>query len=173
MMIPCEILRSKRKTAVFSITRDGKLLLRIPLWVSDREAKQLIVDNQDRLAILSERWKAKQRNQPCYEDSDIPRLKTIASEKLPPRVNYWAERMGLSPTYLRITTAKGRFGSCNSRGGICFSCFLMLYPEEAIDYVIVHELAHLKHLNHSSAFYRLVEQTLPDYKRREAILKGK
>ena len=49
----------------------------------------------------------------------------------------------------------------------------MLYPDDAIDYVIVHELAHLRHMNHSPAFYRLVERYLPDYKRREALLKGR
>ena len=74
---------------------------------------------------------------------------------------------------MKITSAKTRFGSCSNRRSICFSCFLMLYPDDAIDYVIVHELAHLKHMNHSPAFYRLVERYLPDYKRREALLKGR
>ena len=173
MKLPCQIVRSKRKTAAFSITRDGQLQLRIPLWVSDRDAQRIIDDNQDQLRALLERWKKSQANSPLYRDEDVPRLKELAAIIIPPRVDYWAKRMGLSPTSVKFTSAKTRFGSCSSRGSICFSCFLMLYPTSAIDYVIVHELCHLTHLNHSPAFYRLISHYLPDYKDREAILKGK
>ncbi len=173
MSVSCEIVRSKRKTAAFSITKDGRLLLRIPFWVSDREANRLVEENQDKLIRLIQRWKTAQNVLPDYRDEDIPRLKEMASQKLPPRVEYWSKRMGLTPSAVKITSAKSRFGSCNKRGGICFSCYLMLYPDDAIDYVIVHELCHLRHLNHSAHFYRLLAHYLPDYKNREAILKGR
>ena len=171
--LPCQIVRSKRRTAAFSITRDGVVVLRIPLFVSDREAAQLIEENRYKLQGLIERWERSQAAKPAYREEDIPRLKAIAAERLPDRLSFWAARMGLSPASVKITSAKSRFGSCSSRGSICFSCFLMLYPAEAIDYVIVHELAHLRHMNHSAAFYRLVEAYLPDYRRREALLKGR
>lgn len=173
MKLSCQIVRTNRKTAAFSITRDGQLQLRIPLWVSDSEAKRLIAENQNQLRALLERWKKSQANAPIYRDEDIPWLKELANRVIPPRVDYWSRRMELSPTSVKITSAKTRFGSCSNRGSICFSCFLMLYPASAIDCVIVHELCHLKHLNHSPAFYRLMAQYLPDYKAREAILKGK
>ena len=79
--------------------------------------------------------------------------------------------MGLYPTQVRVTGAKTRFGSCSSQGHICFSWRLMQYPEEAIDYVVVHELAHLKHMNHSPAFHALVASVLPDHKQRRALLR--
>ncbi|MBQ8383235.1 MAG: M48 family metallopeptidase [Clostridia bacterium] len=171
--ISCKIVRSKRRTAAFSITREGEVVLRIPLWVSDKEAARLIADNQDKLRALVTRWERAQAAKPDYRDEDIPRLKAIAAQRLPERIAYWSARMGLTPASVKITSAKGRFGSCSNRGSVCFSCFLMLYPDDAIDYVIVHELAHLKHMNHSPAFYRLVERYLPDYRRREALLKGR
>ena len=173
MKLPCQIVRTKRKTAAFSVTRDGQLQLRVPLWVSDREALRIIDENQNQLRALLERWKQSQATQPVYRDEDIPRLKELAAKIIPPRVDYWAKRMGLSPVSVKFTSAKTRFGSCSSRGSICFSCFLMMYPTSAIDYVIVHELSHLKYLNHSPAFYRLLSLYLPDYKDRDAILKGK
>ena len=173
MSISCEIVRSKRKTAAFSITRDGRILLRIPHWVSDQEAHRLIAENQDQLRRLWERWKTAKSAQPTYNTADIPYLKALSANKLPARIEYWSKRIGLIPTSIKITSAKSRFGSCNNRGGICFSCFLMLYPDDAIDYVIVHELCHLKHLNHSTPFYQLLSRYLPDYKQREAILKGR
>ena len=81
--------------------------------------------------------------------------------------------MGLTPTSVKITSAKTRFGSCSSKNALCFSLYLCLYPSEAIDYVVVHELAHIKHKNHSREFYDFVASVMPDYKEREKIVKGK
>ena len=79
--------------------------------------------------------------------------------------------MGLKYGRITITSAQKRFGSCNSNGNICFSYRLMLYPESAREYVIVHELAHLKEMNHSKAFYAIIASVLPDYKHRRKLLK--
>ena len=79
--------------------------------------------------------------------------------------------MGLVPAGIKITSARTRFGSCSGKNSICFSWRLMLYPPEAIDYVIVHELAHIRHHDHSLAFYALIEQYLPDWKARMKLLK--
>ena len=80
--------------------------------------------------------------------------------------------MGVDYGHISITSAKTRFGSCSSKGNIAFSYRLMLYPEAAVDYVVVHELAHRKEMNHSRAFYKLIEEILPDYKQRRKLLKG-
>ena len=74
-------------------------------------------------------------------------------------------------TFAERLAARRRFGSCSAEGHICFSWRLMQYPPEAIDYVVVHELAHLKHMDHSDAFYALVAQYLPDHKARRALLR--
>mgnify|MGYP000174709420 CR=1 FL=1 len=79
--------------------------------------------------------------------------------------------MGLVPAGIKITSARTRFGSCSGKNSICFSWRLMLYPPEAIDYVIVHELAHIRHHDHSPAFYREVEAYLPDWRARRALLR--
>ena len=80
-------------------------------------------------------------------------------------------RMGVMPTGLHITAARTRWGSCSGKNSLCFSLFLMRYPPEAIDAVVVHELAHIRHKNHGPDFYRFVEKTLPDYRQRIALLK--
>ena len=72
---------------------------------------------------------------------------------------------------IRITAARTRWGSCSGKNSLCFSLFLMRYPMEAIDAVVVHELAHIRHKNHGPDFYRLVEGTLPDYRQRIGLLK--
>ena len=91
---------------------------------------------------------------------------------LPERVNYYSKIMGVEPTGIKITSAQKRFGSCSTKNSICFSYILMLYPQEAIDYVVVHELAHIRFHNHSKDFYGFIESVLPDYRNREKLLKG-
>ena len=81
--------------------------------------------------------------------------------------------MGVTPAGVRISPAKKRFGSCSAENRIAYSYRLMAYPEEAIDYVVVHELSHIRHKNHSPDFYAFVARFLPDHKAREAILKHK
>ena len=98
-------------------------------------------------------------------------LRRRGQEILPGRVVYWAARMDVLPAGIRITAARTRWGSCSGKNSLCFSLFLMRYPMEAIDAVVVHELAHIRHKNHGPDFYRLVEGTLPDYRQRIGLLK--
>jgi predicted metal-dependent hydrolase len=79
--------------------------------------------------------------------------------------------MGLKYGRITITSAKKRFGSCSTAGNISYSYRLMLYPEEAREYVVVHELAHLVQMNHSKEFYNIIAKVLPDYKYRKKMLK--
>ena len=79
--------------------------------------------------------------------------------------------MGVNPTSVKITSAQTRYGSCSAKNGICYSWRVMLLPEDLIDYIVVHELAHIREHNHSPAFYRVIERELPDYKKRVAKLK--
>ena len=72
---------------------------------------------------------------------------------------------------ITVTGARTRFGSCSPKNRLCFSFRLMEYPLPAIEYVVVHELAHIRHKNHGPDFYRLVEGTLPDYRQRIGLLK--
>ena len=88
------------------------------------------------------------------------------------KAEYYSALMGVDFGRISIMSAKTRFGSCSSKGNIAFSYRLMLYPEAAVDYVVVHELAHRKEMNHSKAFYKIVEDILPDYKERRKLLRG-
>lgn len=80
--------------------------------------------------------------------------------------------MGTDYTGIKITSAKTRYGSCSAKNSLCFSLYLMQKPLYAVDYVIVHELAHTVHHNHGKDFYKLIEKYMPDYKDRISVLKG-
>ena len=78
--------------------------------------------------------------------------------------------MGVTVSNITMRNQKTRWGSCSSKGNLNFNCLLMLCPEEIRDYVVVHELAHLKELNHSPDFWAQVAEILPDYKERRKWL---
>jgi len=94
-----------------------------------------------------------------------------AKELLPRRVAVFAQPMGLSPRAVRITNARTRWGSCSTVGNLNFSWKLMMAPGYAVDYVVIHELAHLREPNHSQRFWRIVGRVMPDYARAQACLK--
>lgn len=87
------------------------------------------------------------------------------------RVQHYGQRMSLQPSSVKISRAKTRYGSCSSRGSLNFCWRVLLAPQFIADYIVVHELAHLAHLNHSKAFYSVVESVMPDYRDAQNWLK--
>lgn len=167
-----ELKRSKRKTVSLEITADCNVLVRAPMKMSKAFIDEFVQKHNEWIKNALERQSKKLRNQVQLDDEKIKALKEQAKEYIPKRVSYYSGIMGLLPKSVKITSAKTRFGSCSGENALCFSYLLMLYPKEAIDYVVVHELAHIKHHNHSKAFYELIEKYLPDYKERIKLLKN-
>lgn len=99
-------------------------------------------------------------------------LQKEARAYLPRRLKYLADAHGFTYARIRYGTQKGRWGSCSSRGTISLNVGLMLLDPDLIDYVLVHELCHTRQMNHSAAFWSLVETCLPDYKARRKTLKA-
>lgn len=83
-------------------------------------------------------------------------LKKAAQNYLPPLLSVWAERFGLTYRKVRITGARSRWGSCSAAGTISLSCYLMLVPAHLMDYVMLHELAHTREMNHGPRFWELL-----------------
>lgn len=94
-----------------------------------------------------------------------------ALKLIPERVEYFAGLMGVSYGRITIREQKTRWGSCSCKGNLNFNWKLMLMPPEILDYVVVHELAHRKEMNHSRDFWKIVEQVLPDYQERRKRLR--
>lgn len=90
-------------------------------------------------------------------------LRILFQERLKDRLAFWSNQMGLYPERFSLRKTKNRLGSCSSSGALSFSLQLLFVPLEVLDYVIVHELAHLKHPNHSKAFWSLVRSHLPSF----------
>jgi predicted metal-dependent hydrolase len=111
---------------------------------------------------------------PPSHDAMLPLVhhhyKQHAPTILLPRIEHWARIMQLHPTRVSFRRARTRWGSCSSRNALSLNTRLLMLPDRLIDYVIVHELSHIRHKNHSRAFWDLVARYQPDYKRlRRAI----
>lgn len=166
-----EIIYSKRKTLCLQIKRDGRIIIRCPYRTSKKRIEEFFNSHlewvQKKVEITQNRMVPIDK----LSDNEINDLKRKAREYIPKRVEYYSSIMGVTPSNVSINKAKSRFGSCNSKKRLNFSCNVMRYPYEAIDYVIVHELAHIKELNHSKKFWAIVASIMPDYKERQKILK--
>lgn len=155
-----KIIRSKRKTLSLSLDRQtGEPVVRAPRTCPDEVIARFLEAHKGWIKKQQENFKPPK----VYTPEEIAALRAKAKAYLPGRAAYYAPLMGVSPTGLRITAARTRYGSCSAKGAICFSLFLMEKDEEFIDYVVVHELAHLRHMNHSPAFYKEIEKILPNY----------
>lgn len=98
-------------------------------------------------------------------------LKTTARKYLVVRIKQLAEKMQLSFTKITLREQTTRWGSCSNKGNLSFNWRLVHFSPEIIDYVIIHELSHLKHLNHSRQFWQLVAQYDPAYSLHRGVLK--
>ncbi len=166
------LIRSNRRSLSIEITEGPSVTVRAPLLLPRREIDRFVESRSEWIEKHLQKQRERQAAKAELGEQDIAELKKRAAEYLPARTAYFAERMGLFPTGVRITSAKSRFGSCSPKNGICYSWRLMLYPEAAIDYVVVHELSHIAQKNHGRAFYALVASVLPDYRERRRLLKN-
>ena len=168
-----EIVRSDRTTVAIEITKELTVRIRAPKHAADDELYAMLEKHKNWIEKHMEIQKRRVTARTTYDltEEDSEALKALARQVIPPKVERYASLMGVKPKSVKITSAHTRFGSCSSQNALCFSYILMRYPEEAIDYVVVHELAHIKHHNHSRSFYALVGKYMPDYKRREKMLR--
>ncbi len=94
-----------------------------------------------------------------------------ANELIPTMLNNWSGTMNLKYNKLSFRKTKRQWGSCSGKNDLSFNSMMMKLPQDVIEYIIVHELAHIRHKHHQKSFWSLVEKHLPDYKQRVAVLK--
>jgi predicted metal-dependent hydrolase len=132
---------------------------------------RLKISDKHKNIILSDFLYLPQGMQTRAKENLVAWYKIKALEKIRERVNWYSNMTGLKCNYIKITDAKKRWGSCTSKGGLCFSWRLIMSSLSVLDYVVVHELAHLEERNHSSKFWSKVRVIMPDYEKKYKWLK--
>ncbi|MGV8905308.1 MAG: M48 family metallopeptidase [Acetobacterium sp.] len=110
-------------------------------------------------------------SQEILKDEIIETYRDLAKQVLAQQVAVISQHMKVKPLAVKINGAKSRWGSCSSKGNLNFSWYLVMADEDTVNYVVVHELAHLLEMNHSPKFWKIVEQVLPHYKLEKNKLK--
>ncbi len=158
------------KTNIYYTLYDAKNLIEKKIdWISTSilklEKKSV---NEDEFLYLGVRKKLEE-----FKIKNIDNFyKKEILKYLPNLVDDYAKKMNLFPTSIKYRKNKRTWGSCNYKNGLNFNILLMKFPIELMEYVVIHELAHIKHKNHSKGFWDLVEEFCPDYKQREKIFKS-
>ena len=169
-----QVIRSARKTMTLEVRRDGNVIVRAPLRTGLPRIKRFVNQKQEWVLGCLERTKEYREQKPLSADlSESKRNVYIrkAKETITKRTSYFARLMGVSYRNITIREQKTRWGSCSANGNLNFNWKLVLMPPELLDYVVVHELAHRKEMNHSPRFWAVVEKELPDYRERREKLK--
>lgn len=169
-----KILRSSRKTLSLEI-KDCQIIVRAPRLVGKYRIEAFV---QSKTGWISKTLKKQEEQRKraeemvtFFHDGVLDSLREKAKAQLPPKVEHFADLMGVKYGRITVRRQKTRWGSCSSKGNLNFNCLLMLCPDFVVDYVVVHELCHLKQMNHSERFWAEVERVLPQYKEARKWLK--
>ncbi len=169
-----EVVRSRRKTMTAEIAADGRVIVRAPLRLPVSDIKRFLTDKSP--VIEKHVRKRLADNEKLAEirpftAEEIQRMADEATEIIPRRVAYFADLIGVTYGRITIRNQKTRWGSCTGKGNLNFNCLLVMVPPEVLDSVVVHELCHRLHPDHSKDFYAEVYRVFPDYDRCDKWLK--
>ena len=173
-----EVIRSTRKTIAIQVGLDGSVTVRAPKRCSRAviedfvgEHKGWIVRKMIEMERKSREREERRKKLPRWSQEDYRSYQIAAGQALQERTAFFAEIMGVDYGRITVRDQRTRWGSCSAKGNLNFNWRLILAPGEVLDYVVVHELAHRREMNHSKRFWSLVEMVLPDYERRRRWLK--
>ena len=171
--IKLSVIRCNRKTLAIQIKKDFSVEVRAPLFMSDDSIQRFIDSHRKWISthIRLMQEKAKNRQAP-FTDSEIQAMKEETLSFLPALIAEYAPRLQVQPARITVRCQKTRWGSCSSKANLSFNCLVALAPDHVRKYVVIHELCHLKEMNHSPAFWRLLASQMPDYQKAKEWLKA-
>lgn len=173
--IRISVIRSARKSLGLEVRDANTVLARIPTRVSDRELKAFVENHRswilEKTAVMAER-EENRKSTPAPLPELLSKTDWMKIQlKIGKRVRHYCEAMGVTVGYVTVKNQKTRWGSCSAKGNVNFNYQLAFLPDELLDYVVIHELAHRRHMDHSMAFWAEVEKYCPDYLERREQLK--
>lgn len=174
--LPAALIKSKRRSLGITIKPGGEIIIRAPKFMPN---STILSQVQEKSAWILKTYEKQRQIEPTPHSEEKShqtlalekRYRDAAKDYIPKRVEYYHTFTGGDYQKITIRDQKTRWGSCSSNGTLSFSFRLMLAPPRVLDYVVVHELCHLTHMNHSKEFWNMVEDILPDYKEHRKWLK--
>lgn len=168
-----DIIYSRRKSIAIQITLEGCVKVRAPYSCPRSVIESFLSEKQQWITThLEAAGKAASAPRREFSDAERRRYIELARDIFTRKAAWYARIMGVTYGRISIREQKTRWGSCSGKGNLNFNWKLIRMPQEILDYVVVHELAHRMEMNHSPRFYRIVASVLPDYRIRERWLKA-
>jgi len=174
----CNVIFSDRKRLSIQIKENSDILVKAPVHAKLKDVERFIEQNRDWIYTQWSLMEQKQAAKPKLSEEELKhaasmerKFRKAAKEYIPYRVEHFHKYTGGHYTSITIRDQKSRWGSCSSHGTLSFNYRLMMAPPKILDYVVVHELCHLTHMNHSKEFWNMVESIIPDYKECKKWLK--
>lgn len=150
----------RARRVVISVRPSGEVRLTYPRMVGKARALEFLESRVEWVEQSRRRLAERAVHQPEYTPDQIEQMRREAKKVLPERVALLAERFGFKYGRVSIRASRSKWGSCSGENNISLSLFLMTLPEHLRDYVIIHELCHTVHHNHSASFHALVDRSL-------------
>jgi predicted metal-dependent hydrolase len=158
-----EVRRSRRaRRWTLSVPWGAPPTLSIPSWMGDEDVDRILVAHREWIA--AERRKQRPRLRLDPRTVSEAEARQAVRELVTMLIDEEAPAIGVRPQRVQIRDQRSRWGSCSTRGTLSFNWRLVLAPLEVLDYVVVHELCHLREPNHSRRFWKLVEEHRPDWR---------
>lgn len=166
-----KITYSKRRTIAIHIHKNGEVEVRAPKYITKEQINKFVESKADWIAKKIEEMHEIQGNKVVINEDKRIELIEKTKKIIPGKVEYYSKIMGVMPKKIKLGSAKSYWGFCSATNELNFSYRLMLASDATINYVVVHELAHIKQHNHSKKFWAEVEKIIPDYKLNKQELK--
>ena len=161
-----ELIYSTRKTIAIQIMEDGRVVVRAPKKAGKRAIERFLSEKDNWIRTKQQEIMEAYENKKSglLTEAQKLKMKGLAKEVFAAKTAHFARIMGVTYGRITIREQKTRWGSCSLAGNLNFNWKLLLAPDEVVDYVVIHELAHRREMNHSSRFYAVVAEIMPDYK---------
>ncbi len=173
--IPISIEKSRRKSIVLSVSVRSEISIKSPKFILNSELKRFIDERSGWITkrLLLNQDVVENHNYPINNDNidDLrPMYRKLARIEITKLVDRYTEEIGIKYNTIYIREQKTRWGSCSGLKNLNFNWKVMLTTPDLIEYLVIHEVCHLVHMNHSKDFWNLVEKICPDYKLRRKRL---
>ena len=163
MPITYQVIRSNRKTLAIQILPTGKIVVRSPRRARQDDIRAFVESKSNWIETHLARIQSECVS--SFKADELEDLRQKTKVLVLERVQYFASVMGVSYNRISVRAQHTRWGSCSNKGNLNFNCVLSLVPPDVLDYVVVHELCHLRFMNHSGEFWLEVEKYFPDFKK--------
>jgi predicted metal-dependent hydrolase len=165
-------LRKRRgqRTIALSVHSDGRVTLTAPKWVTLREIERFLVEKTEWLLLVTRNLPQHSHKTLEIQKNHYKKNKEAARTLIKERLLELNTHYGFAYRRISIRSNTSRWGSCSQMGNLNFDYRLLFLTPHLRDYVLIHELCHLREMNHGARFWKLVEQTVPEYKKHRGEL---